>query len=624
MQAAAAVAVALVVGGAACRKQPSADPGARWDDGARQVYDVKLSSLTEMGAGNVLVDFRLVAGLELYAGRGADGVVELTARLRDAKVDGTSSGGDVKLADLARVLGQPWIIELRGGRVEALRLPAGAPAAVAGIARTLAAALQLAPRPAKGDGEWTATEHDATGRYAASYTALPEAGRFAKRKLRYESLLLGVSDLRPGVKLGPGTGAAPPEIGASSGEIEVGADGTLRLVRSQDEIRAKLATGAPVSSKTTLALTLSAADRAPRPADVVASVGGGLLRLRAGDPYAPPAAPLKLDAAKAAGWTFERALAEIEELERTREPAKPVPAGGDPEAQTADETARAQRMANAFMGLTAILRREPDKIRRATAIIRRNGPVAQALLDALSSATTGASQGALLEIARDRKLPEPLRKAAAGSLIRSDQPSEEAVAGLIKLLDDPLLDVHATYGLGTFARKLRHAGEAERAKLISELLVRRLEAAREQQQKVTVLRGIANSAYVGALPGVRPYLASDNPFLRAAAVEALRLMDHPEVDGLIAARLAGQESPIVRMAALNAATPRAVSATLVTAVGGAAAQSPDAHGRLQAVRLLARWLPEQTSAVRPALEQAARADAEPKVREEASRALKRL
>jgi hypothetical protein len=41
---------------------------------------------------------------------------------------------------------------------------------------------------------------------------------------------------------------------------------------------------------------------------------------------------------------------------------------------------------------------------------------------------------------------------------------------------------------------------------------------------------------------------------------------------------------------------------------------------MQAVRLLARWLPEQ-AAVRPALEQAAHADAEPKVRDEALRAL---
>ena len=600
----------------------SAGLGPRWDDGWRYAYQVKMVSRTEMGSGNVLIDLHLTGGLALYARRADDGSVQLAARLADLQLEGESSGGDAKLADLARDLQRPWLVELRGGLVEAIRLPQGVPAAVAGIQRTLAAALQFAPPPSASARAWSATEHDATGRYAATYRALPEAGRFSKQKVRYESLLLGVSDVRPGVKLAPGMQGEPPEVTSSSAKIEV-SDGRLRSSRSEDQIRAQVTPTTPVSSKTSLTLALTAADRATPPPEL-AAVGADFIRLRAGDPYAPPAPPLKLDAAKTAGWTFERAVAEIDELERTREPPKPQPPGGAPEVQTPAENARAQRMAAAFMALSAIFRQEPDKIPRAAALIRKDGAVAHALMDALGSSATGASQTALLELAKDRRLPGPLRQGAAGSLIRSEHPSEQAVTGLTGLLDDPLIEEYATYGLGTFARKLRVAGETDRSKRISELLIQRLASVREQQQKTTVLRGIANSAYAGALEPVRPYLSSEDPFLRAAAVQALRLMELPEVDRLIADRMKNDGAPVVRYAALSAALPRPVSPTLIAAVGEAATKAPDAQGRLQAVRLLVRWLPERTAEVQPALERAAHSDAEPKVRQEARRALDKL
>jgi len=146
---------------------------------------------------------------------------------------------------------------------------------------------------------------------------------------------------------------------------------------------------------------------------------------------------------------------------------------------------------------------------------------------------------------------------------------------------------------------------------------------RDQNAKTTVMRSIANSAYTGALGAVRPYLASDDPFLRAAAVEALRLMDNPKVDPLIADRLANDKQIVVRNAALTAAAPRSPSPVLLGAVEGVAARSSDTQGRLNAVRLLARWLPERDAAVRPALQRIATSDQEPKVREAAKRALER-
>ena len=606
--------------GPACAKKPAPDRGPRWDDGAHHAYQATIDGKTEMGKGNVLIDFHLTGKLDLYARKLEGGAVRLGARLQDVKVEGTSSGGDTNLAGLSRELQQPWFATLRNGRLEELHIKRGSAAAVVGIERTLSAALQFASPDASAANaaEWVGVEHDATGRYQASYRALPEAGRFSKRKLRYETLLFGVSGVRPGVRLGTPAAGDVPAITASSGEVEI-ANGALRSARVDDELASQIATGAPISSKSSLALTLLAADRTAAPPEL-AGPGGDFQALQAGDPYAPPAPRLENDAAKMAGWTFEKAVAEMEKLEGTRPALSVETPGGAPEAQNAEQSARAQRMGNAFMALSAIFRKDPATIRRASAIIRKDGAVASALVDAISSAGTPFGQATLLELATDAKLPQRLREAAAGSLIRSDRPSPETVAGLGTRLDDPVIGVHATYGLGTFARKLRKAGEVQIANEISQLLVQRLAAVREQADKVRVLRGIANSAWVGALPAVRPYLDDRDPYLRAGAVEALRLMDAPEIDGLIAKRMSDKEL-VPRNAALNAAIPRPPSPVLIAAVAEIASKASDTQGRMQAVRLLVRWLPARGAAVRPTLEQIAASDKEPKVREEARRAV---
>jgi hypothetical protein len=606
--------------GPACAKKPVPDLGPRWDDGAHYAFQATVDSKTEMGKGNVLIDFHMTGKMDLYARKLEGGGVRLGARLQDVRVEGTSSGGDTNLTGLSRELEQPWFATLRDGRLEALHIKRGSAAAAVGIERTLSAALQFAsPDGSAKGGDWIGVEHDATGRYQASYRALPEPGHFSKRKLRYDTLLFGVSGVRPGVRLGTPAAGEVPAITASSGEVEIAADGVLRSARVDDEVTGQLAAGAPIASKSSLALTRLTMDRTAAPPEL-AGPGGDFLALQAADPYAPPAPRLENDAAKMAGWTFEKAVAEIEQLEATRPAIPAAPAGGAPEAQSAEQSARAQRMGNAFMALSAMFRKDPATIRRANTIIRKDGVVASALVDAVSSAGTPFGQATLLELATDAKLPLRLREAAAGSLIRSDRPSPETVAGLGTRFDDPVIGVHAIYGLGTFARKLRNAGQAQLANEISQLLVQRLAAVREQPDKVRAMRGIANSAWVGALPAVRPYLDNRDPYLRAGAVEALRLMDAPEIDGLIAARMADKEL-VPRNAALSAATPRPPSPVLIAAVAELASKASDTQGRMQAVRLLVRWLPARGAAVRPTLEQIAASDKEPKVREEARRAV---
>ena len=99
-------------------------------------------------------------------------------------------------------------------------------------------------------------------------------------------------------------------------------------------------------------------------------------------------------------------------------------------------------------------------------------------------------------------------------------------------------------------------------------------------------------------------------------------MNHPEVDQLIAERLLRERGALVRNAALSALSPRPVTPALLEAVERVASTSEDSQGRMEAVRLLARWVREATS-VRATLDKVARTDAEPKVREEARRVLER-
>ena len=93
--------------------------------------------------------------------------------------------------------------------------------------------------------------------------------------------------------------------------------------------------------------------------------------------------------------------------------------------------------------------------------------------------------------------------------------------------------------------------------------------------------------------------------IRAAAVDAIRLMPNPEVDVLLARHLASSEGAGVRNEALEAAKLRAPSQTLTTAVAAVATSPQDTRARMKAVRIMEQWLPARPE-LRTVLEQLAR------------------
>ena len=155
---------------------------------------------------------------------------------------------------------------------------------------------------------------------------------------------------------------------------------------------------------------------------------------------------------------------------------------------------------------------------------------------------------------------------------------------------------------------------------IGELLIRRLRTVDGGARDDRILRAISNSGYAPALPAVVPFLDDSREAVRVDALEAIRLMDSPEVDGVIASRLGGNAPPKIQLAAIDAVRVRKPTATLAQALGGAA-RSPDSHVRYGAVELAVAWLNRRPE-LRHTLERVARHDAEEKMRGLASSALR--
>jgi hypothetical protein len=124
-----------------------------------------------------------------------------------------------------------------------------------------------------------------------------------------------------------------------------------------------------------------------------------------------------------------------------------------------------------------------------------------------------------------------------------------------------------------------------------------------------------------ALDVVRPLLKAQSAKVRAAAVDAVRLMQHEQADALIADRLLHDEQT-VQNAALEAMAVRKPSDTLASALAVSAEKANKPAVRLKAVRVIMQWLakrPELTAT----LERVAEADRAAQVRDAARAALGR-
>ncbi len=529
---------------------------------------------------------------------------EVLAQLSGVKLSAARTT-EAELEAMRAQLSEPALYRFVAGRLEGARVTRSAAPLVANLHETLAAALQLAPGT-PGAASWSAKERDASGDYQVTYDRT--AAGFAKRKTSYQAeetqlaLAMGNLDLTPQVVASSGTvtlaGAFFARV-TSSDTLNVGSSGTQALTHVSLEASgvAPLA-GEPEWSKTWSQTELASALVKRRPAQSL------------------------IDAARARGKTFAAVLADLEHQEL--DPHKAETWGSEngselPEAERQLRQARVARRSEAFGSLAALLKLDDKNVLLAEAAVRRGSKAAPRVENALAAADTPRCQQALVSLADDASRADDARLSSATSLIRIQAATAPTLAALARWIQDPLLASHAIHGLGSLSRRLRDAGDAERAELTAQPLLAELKSVKTDSARIQALRGIANSGYAGALDAVQSAVASQNRDVRGAALEALRHMRSDKVDAILAVGLEADPDAEVRLAALNAIKLRECSKTLVTALVSATA---DQEGRVRqrAATLLGRCRASAPEA-QAALTRLASGDPATSVREAATSAL---
>ena len=410
-------------------------------------------------------------------------------------------------------------------------------------------------------------------------------GRFERRKLRYVGL-----QAQPAAQPGTNAPSLLPQIEASAGTVTLDASGLVDSIEIDERIRATSAQMLPILSTARIALRTTDRARADSAALREArALAGKATRFDPSRPVSSRQSPA-IDEAHIAERTLPQVLDGLRQFGDTTLPTdKPAR-----EAVQKEET-------NLYGALEAMVRRRPGTVDRLVALINKRDKADVAMIDALGSSGTVEAHRALVGILKARKLDPVRLKVAAIALSRTQHPTRESVAGLQALLDVPGLRIQAMYGLGTSIRQLRAAGEEGEAERLLAIVVDRLRRSRDAVETVTALRAIANSGHEKAFPAVESFFASSDNTVRASALEALQLMNHPRADAVLAEHIAGDSVIDARLGALRAAHLRQPSPAVEQAAIKAAQTDAAPGVRLEAVRVLQGWMRARPS-LRPILQ----------------------
>jgi hypothetical protein len=557
------------------------------------------------------VKLALTGRLSIAAATGsaAPGEQVLALTISEPKLDLSGALSGESGLSLPREISRGFAVRWSGGRVTEVRTARDASLLTRNIAATLGAALAL---PAgSGAATWTNRERDAAGEYVAEYAAGLHPGEVKKRKLEYleaatprRSAALASISLRP-------------RVIQSSGTLRT-ADDVWLGVEYSEQLISEFGPGSSGTARTTLQLKFRETTRSAAPPQAAAL-------LASTSPFTEPrpqeADTVALDAVKIGDYTFASALAEFERGVTASAPLV-VPDSVKKTASDAENAAREQKLEQsnrAFMALAALLRRDADQVRTIESrALRARAP--RPWLDLLVATGSEEAQVALRRLANRPALTPAVRRECQLSLAEVERPTAETVEVLLKARAESAGAPWVAYGLGTQARRLGEGGQHELAERIVNDLVSALASAPTGLAKVHLLRGLANSGHPKVLAAVTPYLTDADDTLRGAAVEALRLVQDPAADELIARRLSEETSHVALRAGLNAVRRRGSPQVIVKAVESVARNAADQHVRYEAVQLLAGWLPTHGE-LRKTLAQVAQGDAVERIRHTAQAAL---
>ena len=575
------IVVGACSGGSRSKHAPPAPtvPPLGWEQGHSHIYKLTLRSDADLG-GQPIVDYVLTAELALQA-RPITGAQQIWISFRRPSFTTSNAQAAGPFEELAAELSKPMLANVTAGLVTQMHLDAEGSAMGVGIRRAVLAALQFPGSPT-GRSLWTTVEHDGTGTFEARYQN-NGSNSWSKTKVAYRSLTLpkGASVAKD---------VAPPEVKvvSSQGEVTV-ANGQLLQVTNKETLLTRPAPGAALTVSSQLELTFIGKQAFLQELPWEQTVA----RLQ---PVAPSESFVgrSLDGlatrARISNRSFKDVLAALERTSLQGPPAaghvNEVPT--DPQSRQPHETALRDR-GSAFFALVALIEQDPATVSLIAAAVRRDSPATSILLDGLADAGSEAAQSALLAWLDGKSIGRQLRAHAAHSIIRVERPTEKVIEALTRLASDPTLATHAMYGLGTMARKLRESGAPQRAEAIGNFLLAQLGKARDTADLVRALRAVANSGHSPAFGAAERFSLHEEPAVRGAAVEAVRLMDAPAADALIARRLRDEPDANARLAVVNAAKPRERTPVLATALEHALVNDANPYVREAILILIARW-----------------------------------
>jgi HEAT repeat protein len=502
-----------------------------------------------------------------YAGKNEDGNELFRAQLRDAKPNVTRGGSDVSAALGASIGTAFYVTTSATGQVIAMSFPRTAADITRSALSTLATTFQVSPN----DGEsWEATETDTIGTYRAHYARASAGVR--RERLTYDRVATGVA-------------------------ANVVTTGTDLVLRTEDNWLANLR-GHEVTRFGSQHLAVVA--------DATFSLehtGTARVELGSRDDLVTVAVGAN---------TAKRGPSEAEDLEMVDGASLADLIAGL--ATLTDDHAKGYQ----FLRIAALMRLAPENVRTAQKMILDGSPQSGLLIGALGEAGTPVAQKALGELLETPALHEEQRTQAAASMGLVQTPTPETVRALAAAAQGTG-DVASTATLAQGNASLRmHDQDPAAAAAQVDALLARYRRAVDDQERALVLRALGNTGDPRILEVVVLGLASPTLDVQISATEALRLVPGAAADKLLLSRFTDPEA-LVRGAAVFATVERDL-APFTQALARAARQDPEIGVRRAIVDLAAARLAD-SPALRALVEQVAKTDADPEVREAARKIL---
>jgi HEAT repeat protein len=244
-----------------------------------------------------------------------------------------------------------------------------------------------------------------------------------------------------------------------------------------------------------------------------------------------------------------------------------------------------------YLKFKALVYLQPDVSPRLGALLKTaqpNSPTMRILSGVLGDVGHRQAEQALITAiqARPRDWPALFKLISALGSVPSPTPEAEAlIRHSAQHSTIPELKSSAELMLGNMARNLAET-EPKRAKAIVESFLQDIKGESSEDRTGQLLLVLGNSGSPLAVPTLAQYLKSTSPSLRATAASALRLIDDPQVDALLAGILLSDSDGKVRAEAATALGFREPTEATVQAQKKALLSDKSANIRLRVLRNL--------------------------------------